>query len=687
VTVVASPRLIVAGLAAMVVIAGGTIPVSSAALAPGGATHRVQSVQSRVDPGFDTDPSVVPQTISHPSEPGYNIVPASQFHVLSPGSSPGQWAFRGGRSSTPTVTTPAPPRSVMAPRPPKIGVSGLLNKPGMTATQWTPPDSTGAIGPNHYVEIVNSSIAVYDRNLNLVASQTLTAFIGQPPSTPLCDPQIQWDAGAQRWLYAFLYCNVASSVQRLLVGWSKTTDPSALSSAGWCQWVIATDPYLMDYPKLGHNGNYLIVGANMYNENPPSANPPFGGARINWVSLPANGDPSCTVLPALGGTTAPLLNGDGVSYTFTPVPVNATDPAAASDGYIVSAYDAAGNTSSAPAPKAKVAVWHLDAAGVLHADNDVAVNSYSMPSSAQQLGSTTVLDTLDGRLTQAVGDPVKGFYTQHTVAAAGGRSQVDWYQFTVSGSTVVLAQQGSVASPTDWIFNAAISPRWDGLGAAIAYNRSSASIYPVIAAQIRYQATASGTWAAGELVLVTSSAADNDRSCNSPTGSPCRWGDYSALTPDPNTNLVWGTNQFNTATGPAPAWATQNFAIAPTPEAPTNVRAFAPRSTGVTVSWTPAGSDPGAPPTSFTVTAYIGPTAGPTMTTGGPATSLTFTGLTGATYTFTVIANCVLGPSLESAHSNQVVIGDGALQSTPAAAPPRQPVNQSTPTATPPPGR
>jgi hypothetical protein len=546
----------------------------------------------------------------------------------------------------------------------------------------TPPDSTGAIGPNHYVEMVNSSVAVYDRNLTLLASTTLQSFINQAPGVFLCDPQVQWDESAQRWLFSFPYCNTASTVQRLFVGWSMGTSPLPLSSAGWCQFAINNDPYVMDYAKLGHNSNYLIVGGNLYNESTPTPNPPFAGAGILWVQKPANGVTTCVVPPPPGRSTFPLKNGDGVTYTFTPVPVN-TD-SNASDGYIVSAYDPAGNAGP-PGPKSKVAVWHLDSAGVLRADNDVAVNTYDMPQLAPQLGSTFVLDTLDGRLTQAVGDPVTGFYTQHTVAGPSGRSEVHWYQFTVSGPSVVVAQQGSISSPTDWIFNAAISPRWDAQGAAIIYNRSSPSIYPVIAARIRYQATGPGIWAAGELVIASSTAPDTDRSCNSPPGSPCRWGDYAAATPDPvQKNLVWGTSEFNTASGTNPAWSDQIFAIAPTPEAPVNVVATGLRSTA-TVSWTPGAADPALPPVNYTVTAYVGSVAMGTMATAGSVTTLTFTGLTsGAMYTFTVIANTAPGPSLESARSNPVAIG--ALQSSPVPVPPRQPVAQSSP-APPPSGR
>jgi hypothetical protein len=565
---------------------------------------------------------------------------------------------------------------VLAPTSPRIAVYGTLNKPGLTASAaggWTPPDSTGAIGTTHYVEMANSSVAVYNRSLGFVSSATLNAFTGQTGS--LCDPQIQWDDSAQRWIYAVLYCNVNSSVQHLLVGWSKTSDPSTLSSVGWCHFVVLNDPLLMDYPKLGHNSKYLIVGGNLYNESTPTPNPPFVSAGILWMPLPAlNSDTSCTLPSSVSRNTLPLLNGDGVSYTFTPVPVNTASNA--SNGYILSAYDPAGNAGQAPGPRAKMAVWHLDAAGLLWLDNDVAVNSYDVPSSAPQLGSPQVIDTQDARLTQAVGDPTAGFYTQHTVAGPGGRSQVDWYQFTVSGSTVVLAQQGSAASSTDWVFNAAISPRFDGQGAAIVYNRSSATILPLIAARIRLQSTATGMWEPGELVLATSAAADGDRTCNVPPGLPCRWGDYAAATPDPvQANLVWGTSEFNTAVGTTPAWSNQNFALWVS-VAPSNVMAAAGDASAM-VSWSAPPVESVGPIGYFAVKAYSGSTVVATMLTTGSTTSAIFKGLTnGTTYTFTVTANGTIGPSPESLASNAVTATRAVAAST-STPPPRDPAMQS----------
>jgi hypothetical protein len=696
-------RSVVVVFGALVVVSAGGTLGPTVTLGPAGPSHHALSLQTRVPPTPAADPSVVPQAIRRRGQQGYNIVPASQFRPISPSSSAGQPVFRGGRSSkVPTATIPAAPRSTLTLSSPRIAVSPGLDKTGMTAGGFgfTPPDSTGAIGPNNYVEMVNSRITVYDRSLNVVSTSTLQSFIGQAAGVPLCDPQIQWDPAANRWLYSFLYCNTTTSTPQLvLFGWSKTPDPHDLSfnagmpgsSNAWCQFAFDDAHYLLDFQKLGHNSNYLIVGGNLYDANISAANPPFVSAGIEWAQLPPSPtDQSCAPPASSGGNALPLKNGNGVTYTFTPVPVN-TDSAAA-NGYILSAYDPSGSNGQTASPKSRVAVWHLDSAGVLHADSDVVVNPYDTPSSARQPGSTDVLDTLPGMFTQAVGDPSTGIYTQHTVAGPagpGGRSEVDWYEFTASGSNLVLAQQGSITDPTDWVFNAAISPRFDGLGAAIEYNRSSQNTYTLIAAQIRYQATAPGSMAAGELVIGHGVGADEDFSCNNPAGAPCRWGDYSGATPDPNPStpyLVWGTNEVNTSVGPSPSWNDVNFVIAPTPEAPTNVRALSVRPSAVKVSWTPAASDPLFPAMSYTVTADIGGPGGAVaaMTVAAPATTANFTGLTaGVTYVFTVLANSAAGPSLESAVSNAVIPGDPASQSTAGPPQPRSGVNQSTPASPP----
>ena len=82
------------------------------------------------------------------------------------------------------------------------------------------------------------------------------------------DPQIEWDVTQQIWLYSLLVvpCAVGQTDSWLNVGWSKTSDPSDLVN-GWCHFSIFPDgdhTKVFDYPKLGHNDGWLLVGGNMF---------------------------------------------------------------------------------------------------------------------------------------------------------------------------------------------------------------------------------------------------------------------------------------------------------------------------------------------------------------------------------------------------------------------------------------
>jgi hypothetical protein len=546
--------------AALLLAVVGTLPAGS----PSASASASQGATAQVLGGVTHGSVVVPaaSTQRHGSSP-FQLEPISRLGRVAP-LKRGTPLFRGGvRPKASATQAGAGPHAPVSAASPNIALLGGLNRPGIAASansfQTTPPDSTGAVGPNNYVEMANSIIHVWDRSLNSVASTDFSTFVGL--TDPWCDPQVQWDPTAGRWLFAVLLCNSTSATpQGFVIGWSRTSDPSALSPGGWCDYGIGTGTKLFDYPKLGHNTKYLIVGGNFYDLGISVSNPPFVGAALGWLTLPANGDTTCPS-ETFSGTGSALMNGDGVTLTFTPVPVN-TDSGAA-NGYIVSAYDPSGSNGGAAGPKQLLAVWHLDSLGVLHQDSDISVGIYSAPPAAAQLGTSDVLDTLDGRLTQAVGDPTTGIWTQHTVLN-GGVSKVTWYELALSGPALTLIQEGDVTGVSgEYIFDAAISPSYNGYGAAIFYTRSSTSIHPLIGARLRTTSTPLGTMLSGELVLASSSAADTDFSCiPSGGGPPCRWGDYSGASPDPvQPFAVWGTSEFNTASGSTPAWQDENFAV------------------------------------------------------------------------------------------------------------------------------
>ncbi|TMC96546.1 MAG: hypothetical protein E6J05_14020, partial [Chloroflexi bacterium] len=472
-------------------------------------------------------------------------------------------ALRTAKLNAAAASKPPPSQPATSTAPTAAALFNGLNQPGLSAADGgsgaTPPDSTGAIGPTRYVEMVNQMVGIYDRtNLSLLSRTDLASFVGAPAGVTTSDPQIQWDPQANRFLYAEI--GFATGNNYIVFGWTKTADPSDLAN-GWCHYGIFTGHNIEDYPKLGHDAHFLIVGSNVYDDG---AGFPFITANIWAIPKPAANDSTCgSAVSAtyFADATHLLKNTDG-TLAFTPVPANASDNV--TNDYIFGAHD------STLTAQSKVMVWHMTAqpGPVLVADGDVSVGTFAIPASAPQPGTSYQVDTLDGRLTQVVAhfDPKVGaeaFWTQHTIAGSGGRSMVRWYEFTPS-LTAKIAQTGQVSSPTDFIWNAAISPSIVGSDAAIFYNRGSASQLAVIGAQSRTSSTPSGAMDPGEVLLGTSSAADQENAFQGNcTPNPCRWGDYSGASPDPsNAGVVWGSNQLM---GPVffgyAQWTTRNFAI------------------------------------------------------------------------------------------------------------------------------
>jgi PKD domain len=455
--------------------------------------------------------------------------------------------------------TPAPVGSESGGREPRAAVAGGLNQPGLDAQDSTPSDSTGAIGPSHYMEAVNSRIAVYSRSgLGNLATTSLESFAGA--GTGNCDPQIQWDARAARWVYVMLDCDSVPG-EHVYFGWSRTANPLPLNGAGWCRFTINTGAVAEDYPKLGHDDARWVVGTNRFTTGT------FLFLEVGAYSI-AKPPAGVTLCPAPAvtsfGDSDFGLDPDGEAW-WTPMPANTL--AATSNAPIVSAEFADPDGDSTPGTGEVLGVWHIAGSAsspALVKDGNVPVSPFGVPPSAPQPGTTNTLDTLDARLTQAAAAPVSGglgFWTQHTIAGAGGRSIVRWYE--LRGASML--QQGTIdAGGGLYAFNGAISPTSGGAAAAIDFNVSSFGLLPQIRARSRQAGTPAGVMA-GEVTLGASAAEAHDSSCGAST--PCRWGDYAAASPDPSSCLlVWGTNQLITKDlspgGPdPPSWGTRNFAL------------------------------------------------------------------------------------------------------------------------------
>ncbi len=119
-----------------------------------------------------------------------------------------------------------------------------------------PPDPSGAAGPNHYIQMINSEYIIYDKEGTiLLGPNSLSSIIGSDAG----DPIVMYDRFAERWLLSGFGVG-----NQLAVAISTTSDP--LGTYYLYTFNLGSFP---DYPKYGlwHDGYYVTSntgGADCY---------------------------------------------------------------------------------------------------------------------------------------------------------------------------------------------------------------------------------------------------------------------------------------------------------------------------------------------------------------------------------------------------------------------------------------
>jgi hypothetical protein len=437
---------------------------------------------------------------------------------------------------------------------------------GIYQTGGTPPDTTGAAGPDRYIEAINTSYAIYSKtgsSINSGSLASLTGISGGIFGYSLSDPQMMWDAATQRFYYTAVFYDAFLSNTGLAIGWSKTASPA--SSSDFCKYTIGFGPDLPDYPKLGDSQEFLMVGYNLFSDGASR----YAGSEFTTVNKPGTGT-ACQPTSEFAVHFSPTLVNANSSPASTPVPANLVDDSNLA-GYVVANADLSTVGSASFASIWSVTTGPPDGNGiptpVIKGPVTAAIGSYSMPANAAQSGSSYLLDTLDGRFEAAVAAQDEGrgnvtaLWTAHAVRGGAGAEE-RWYE--INADTGELLQSGTVGSSTLYAWNGAISPdRADGsLGDSMAMSVSTSSSATFPAIQIVWKKGANAQSALKK--LVQSPAANVDFSCSSTAA--CRWGDYSGASPDPAVaGRVWLANQYNLAAGKSStAWRTWIAAVTPT---------------------------------------------------------------------------------------------------------------------------
>jgi hypothetical protein len=437
-----------------------------------------------------------------------------------------------------------------------------------------PPDTQGDVGPNHYVQTVNSGFRVFDKSGNPLTPFTTYNSFFNGTGTPCDDanqgdPFVFYDQLADRWVvsdFAFPAFPGNSFWQCIAV--SQSPDPVA---GPWIQYALQIDSanptFLGDYPKLALWNNPQPGGAYYLSVNLFS--PGFEGNRVFALDRGSmlSGGPANAIAFTIPVAAMPM--------TFSaPIPAGfrtGNPPPAGRDEFLLTV----DSPNSGGVILTQVHGWFFHADFVTPANSTFGVGPNHLPNAeitvngfvdaftdtttnlVPQQGGQPPLDTLGDRIMTPVvyqnRNGTESLWADHTIILnyPNGPTAVRWYQFNVTGGNfpATPAQQQDWSNGNDGLFRWMPSLAVDQNGnMAIGYSTSSANDFPDIRYAGRFASDPPNDLGQGEATMFDGTG--------SQTSASGRWGDYSMTTIDPADNVsFWHTNEYYVTTGIS--WSTR----------------------------------------------------------------------------------------------------------------------------------
>ncbi len=399
----------------------------------------------------------------------------------------------------------------------------IVNWQGLSGN-GTPPDPTGAAGPNHYIQAVNCQWRVWNKT---GTAQTSTATLGALLfGVNNGDPIFLYDKTADRWFVSqFKY----SSPYKVYIGISQTNDPTG----SYYTWEFSSTQ-LPDYLKFAiwHDGYYMTSNQMtqkivVFERSVMIA----GGASPRMIV-------KTQTFPTGGGFFCPLAaDADGqLPPAGTPCPIfTYTD-----DGWggsytdAVKVYEATTNWTGTPS----VTITNVATLNALPFDASYSYSWLDIP----QPGTSQKLDGIGGVFT---------FRAQHRcwtgynsvvlcmgVKISSSLRGIRWFELRKNTSTNAwsIYQQGTYAPDSYYRWCGSIAMDDNGsIGMAYSVSGSS-TVYP----SIRY----TGRNASDPLGQMTYAEQTAVAGTSSQSGIE-RWGDYSHTSLDPSDGTVlWHTGEY-----------------------------------------------------------------------------------------------------------------------------------------------
>lgn len=428
-----------------------------------------------------------------------------------------------------------------------------------------PPDPVGAVGPNHYVQMVNLTFAVFDKAgnklLGPVDTGTLWAgFAVEDCTDPSGDPIVMYDQQEDRWILTqFTTRGLDDPALPFYncVAVSQTGDPTG----AYHRYAFSTNVNFPDYPKYGVWTDSYVVTTREFG---PTVEYGIGVYALEKRRM-LTGDPKARsvgffldgndpdVLPLVGDGLLPAyIDGKRRPAEGAPIPIVGTQDDGAGYGATFDAlnvFELNVKWRSTPlaslALKAQLPVAAFDSIFPCAPTSRDCLPQPGITNPAQYLDVLSYRQRPLWRLAYRSFGTYESLVTTQAVEALPGVAGMRWYEMRRTAGAYSVQQQGTYA-PNDGVHRWMGSVAMDKAGnIALGYSVvNGTDVFPGIRYTGRLAGDPAGQMTLGEGVIVNGSGVQ--------TTTNSRWGDYTSLNVDPIDDCTfWYVNEYYTAAGQA----------------------------------------------------------------------------------------------------------------------------------------
>ena len=411
------------------------------------------------------------------------------------------------------------------------------------ARNFIPPDTMGAVGKTQFLSVLNGGVGVFDKatgaslaKISDVAFWAKAGLIGTSG-----DPRVMYNAQANRWVVVAFGNNpkdlqiAVSDTHDALGGWK------AVTFEGFGSGFFSP---VADYPTLALDANAVYIGTNNFGATTSGGAQTFRGTTLNVIPLDSLFGGAAPTVDGLKQFSTPCCAaGSDLTRGFTIQGVNSSEASTTGNILAVSLTDF---------ELVRYDVLNAGTAGATLTPSVTLGSPYKINGPGRQPNGGVGLrniDTIDDRVGSSVWEQNGRIYAVHTVTPTGGdETRVRIY--VIDSATNMVLDEYEIGSPGYDYYMGSIAVNEAGY-VVVGYNRSGFGPDGKISFMTRaFETLPDGTLApVGLELLLKESLTDrylngNTEASGEPVGRQ-RWGDYSAVTIDPeDSNVFWIIGQF-----------------------------------------------------------------------------------------------------------------------------------------------